>query len=308
LKEDTTQLRIDVKRAITETESTKQGITLMRPKIDSVESNMRGLLRESKDVHDHVEVIERDLGRLVSASAMQRAEFAAVSEQLNRIERTIIAVATTKGSIFLRPQPPAPDNIDSSANMHQDCEPNLPGRPTSISLSTQKSQIGYQICFCRKRKVVRYQGSYTIGWLRFLSRSEKVVIHSESCPYWNPRFEEQSIELAVEHVGFALRTAIRLAIKATRGAGGLSLSPLLTLRGYVREESPISELFGRPPYWYKFPKNLGDYLDHASSRMLQLFQEGGASPYDVDKSGSTILHVSENVYCVAEPYITLVNL
>jgi len=236
---------------------------------------------------------------------MQTAEFAAVCEQLNRIESTITAVATTKGSMFLRPQPPASDNIDSNANMHQDYELNLPGRPASISLSTP---IRYQICSCKKRKVVRYLGSYTIGWLRFLSRSEKVVIHSESCPYWNPRFEEQSIELAVEHVGFALRTAIRLAIKATRGAGGLSLSPLLTLRGFVREESPISELFGRPPYWYQFPKNLGDYLDHASSRMLQLFQEGGASPYDVDKSGSTILHVSANVYCVAKPYITLVNL
>jgi hypothetical protein len=83
---------------------------------------------------------------------------------------------------------------------------------------------------------------------------------------------------------------VQLAIKITRGAGGLSISPLLTVRGFVRNDSPVFALFDH----YAVPWsecNLAEYMDYASARMLQLFADGAGSPYDVNEDGQTILHV-----------------
>jgi hypothetical protein len=265
----------------------------MQPKIDSVESDMSGLLRESKEIHDHVEVIERDLSQvnigLASASATQVTEFAAVREQLNRIESTIVTVATTRGSVFVGSQPTVSGSITAGANiLHQ--YPDSAALRTQ-NLSQQSSQVGYRLCSCRRR-TVRFENSYTIGWLRLLSRSENVIAHSKSCPYWNPRIEEKSTELAAEYINLAFGTAVKLAIQATRGAGGLSVSPLLTLRGFVRKDSPVFALFYDDAI-YQHREDIGMYMDYASKRMLQLFRDGSASPYDVDEHGETILHVGK---------------
>lgn len=266
----------------------------MQPKIDSVEADMSGLLRESKEVHDHVEVIERDLNQfnigLASASATQVTEFAVVREQLSRIESTIVAVATTGGSTFLGSQSTISESITPGANiLHQYPDP---AALRTQNLSQQSTQVGYRLCSCRRR-TVRFENSYTIGWLRFLSRSENVVVHSKSCPFWNPRIEEQSTELAAEYINLTFGTAIKLAMKATRGAGGLSVSPLLTLRGLERNDSPVFALFSWDAV-HPHREDIGMYMDYASARTLQLFRDGRASPYDVDEHGRTILHVGNN--------------
>jgi len=79
-------------------------------------------------------------------------------------------------------------------------------------------------------------------------------------------------------------------MKITRGAGGLSISPLLTLRGFVRNDSPVFALFDYGTL-LQHEYNLGEYMDYASTRMLQHFADGAGSPYDVNEEGETILHV-----------------
>ena len=83
---------------------------------------------------------------------------------------------------------------------------------------------------------------------------------------------------------------LQLAIRITRGAGGFSISPLLTLRGFVRNDSPIFALYDSPDL-FRPECNLEEYMDYASARMLQLFADGAGSPYDVNEDGETILHV-----------------
>jgi hypothetical protein len=108
--------------------------------------------------------------------------------------------------------------------------------------------------------------------------------------------EIHSTELATEYIRSVFGKTLKLAMNITRGAGGLSISPLLSVRGFIRDNSPIFALFELffldPDYQRMYGSNLTKYLDYASTRMLQLFNEGCGSPYDVDMDGNTILHVS----------------
>lgn len=80
------------------------------------------------------------------------------------------------------------------------------------------------------------------------------------------------------------------------GTGGLSIGALLNPRGVVRIDSPVFALFGYSVL-QQHRDNIGEYMDYACTRMLQLFHGVGGhgpagSPYDVNKYGRTILHVS----------------
>ena len=58
----------------------------------------------------------------------------------------------------------------------------------------------------------------------------------------------------------------------------------------MRDDSPVFALF-QPYALHQHNRNLGEYMDYASTRMLQLFADGAGSPYDVNEDGETILHV-----------------
>jgi hypothetical protein len=58
----------------------------------------------------------------------------------------------------------------------------------------------------------------------------------------------------------------------------------------MRTDSPVFDLFNAKEI-HKHKDNLGSYLDYVSGRMLQLFRNGSASPFDVDRFGRTILFV-----------------
>lgn len=263
--------------------------------LSPIESNVQSLVGETKEVHEHIEVIERDLSRLniglSSSSETQATGLAAVHEYLDRIEATqttlVTALATTRGSVLLG----SPSTVAATFNragkvMHERVESDL---TEAQDLSVRSQKLRHRRCSCRER-TFRYESSYTVGWLRFVSRSEKVVVHSKSCPFWNPMTESQSHELGAEYTQSALGKTIKLAMKVTRGAGGLSISPLLCVRGFVRKDSPVFALFHHNNIDYD---DLGNYMDYASTRMLQLFNDGSGSPYDLDIIYGTILDVSD---------------
>jgi hypothetical protein len=61
----------------------------------------------------------------------------------------------------------------------------------------------------------------------------------------------------------------------------------------VQNDSPVFALFD----YYPIRRNLfrlGDYMDHASSQILQFFNHGKSPchPHDVGEDGQTIPHVS----------------
>jgi len=299
LKEDTEILRTDVTKLHSDTQVITQTVTSIQPDIAKIsqsttttETNVESLVQETKEVHAHVEVIRRDVNQLNTGLA---TDLASLREQLSRMESVQIAqtkivasLSTTRGSVFLgSSQADAVTSSYAGPVVDDLVASNVTG-PQNLALHTQK--LSNRLCSCRKR-TVRYETNYTFGWLRFLASSENILVHSKSCPFWNPVTETQSKELGVAYIRPVFGKAVTLAVKATRGAGGLSISPLLTLRGFVRETSPVFDLFNYP----NLPSDLGSadhYFHYASTRMLQLFSEGSASPFDRDIGGYTILRVS----------------
>lgn len=288
MKEDTRILRIEAKNISSETHKVSQIVTTILPKIAEiseystlVRSNLQSLADDTKEVHEHVKSIEQDVSRV---NIGQASGFGAIHEQLRRIETvqtTLVALATTRGSLFLKTSDPAATTLGHDGR----------GMYTPVDSSVGGPQkLGQRLCFCRKRTHF-YMTSYAIGWFRVLSRSENVIVHSKSCPFWNPKLKTRATELAVECIRSVFGRMIKMAIKVTRGAGGLSISPLLTIRGFVPHDSPVFALFDM---WTleKHRDDIGSYLDYTCTRMLQHFGDGDGSPYDVSQRGSTLLHVS----------------
>ena len=94
-----------------------------------------------------------------------------------------------------------------------------------------------------------------------------------------------------------LARAVEASFSLTRGAGGTALSPNLQLRCLVAYDSRAFALI-REDFPGDVPGDmtLDDMKIVASQRvqiLRQMFQDGKASPYDVDIDGNTLLHVSD---------------
>jgi len=114
---------------------------------------------------------------------------------------------------------------------------------------------------------------YLFSWLApHFQHNFQRVCHSRSCPYWNPSAEAKSNQLSAQYISSALGKMLQLAIKVTQGAGGLSINPLLTIRGFVHNDSPVFALF-HDYNLRQYEDNIAEYMDYASARMLQLFRE-----------------------------------
>ena len=90
-----------------------------------------------------------------------------------------------------------------------------------------------------------------------------------------------------------LARAVQASVSLTTGAGGTALSQNLRLKCLVPYDSPAFALIKQP-----FPNDMtfDDLKIVASQRvqiLRQMFQDGKASPYDVDIDGDTLLHVSD---------------
>ena len=79
----------------------------------------------------------------------------------------------------------------------------------------------------------------------------------------------------------------------TRGSGGFSLSPVLNFNYVVRSGTGPFKLF-QSAFQYKLETTADVYaaLDFQRQELIRLYQEGNASPGDVDENGDTVMHVS----------------
>jgi hypothetical protein len=87
------------------------------------------------------------------------------------------------------------------------------------------------------------------------------------------------------------------------GAGGISISPRLSLRAIVSARSPVFALLleahSKPPGEFR------DTIEFVSQELFQLFQQGRASPMDVLSDGTTLLHVRFVPFIRISAYIGL---
>ena len=104
-------------------------------------------------------------------------------------------------------------------------------------------------------------------------------------------------KLCMKRCGAFLSGAIEASISITRGAGGFSIIPGLRCAHVVPENNPAFELVARLGiiFWDNFPaidaNEVELSLETGIQDLVRLFDDGKASPYDVDIEGNTLLHV-----------------
>ena len=85
----------------------------------------------------------------------------------------------------------------------------------------------------------------------------------------------------------------------TRGSGGFSISPALTFNYVVSSDTEPFKLLDRPfgfdPVKFFYcglsTADVRATLDLVRRKLFRLYQEGNASPSDVDENGNTVMHV-----------------
>ena len=106
--------------------------------------------------------------------------------------------------------------------------------------------------------------------------------------------ETKEFGFRISFTGPLLQGAIQAAMSMTRGSGGFSLSPALAFNHVVRSDTgPFQFLnFSGMSSIEHIVRNK---LDFNKEKLVYLYQQGNASPSDVDENGDTVLHVSPSV-------------
>ncbi len=136
--------------------------------------------------------------------------------------------------------------------------------------------------------------------------------HHHTCPFFASSASATMVKLRIKRCGALLAGAIEASITITRGAGGLSISPVLRCAHVVPPASSAFALVSpHCVYSYHLPKStsgrsrkiniseLEASLDISIHGLARLFREGKASPYDVDLEGNTLLHVRVTILSVS---------
>lgn len=120
--------------------------------------------------------------------------------------------------------------------------------------------------------------------------------HNSSCPLFKRYPKSTVVTVAVQYVGILLTRAIRVLIAIDRGAGGISINH--TTLDTARIVSNDSQAFKLVKWNEAFDEGkikniveLDKYLRDSYKELQLLFDDGNASPYDVDELGNTLLHV-----------------
>ena len=117
--------------------------------------------------------------------------------------------------------------------------------------------------------------------------------HDRGCPHSAGVEKSWSMALRLAYCSKFLARAVQASVSLTRGAGGIALSPNLQLRCLVPYDSPAIALITEPFPDNETFDNIKIVASQRVQRLRQMFQDGKASPYDVDIHGNTLLHVSD---------------
>jgi hypothetical protein len=171
----------------------------------------------------------------------------------------------------------------------------LQGRVHSKRLATLSPETSPCNCRPRTKTTTIYNNSaylnrfYSILWNHNQTRE-----HDSSC--WLGAYENcrTTLQLRLSVCSLLLKRKFQLSVELCRGFGALSVSPALRAYRIVDGSSPGFELIEK--FWIeqKF------YQDYAANDfwklLLELFQNGEASPYDRCPDGETLLHVCASIH------------
>lgn len=121
------------------------------------------------------------------------------------------------------------------------------------------------------------------------------LIHHRDCVLSRESQETKQFGLRIAFGGPLLRGAIHAAMSMTRGSGGFSLSPALTFNYVVPSNTGqfklLNSSLGYALRWAP-AADVRTAFEFRRRELLRLYQEGKASPSDVDENGETVMHVS----------------
>lgn len=134
-------------------------------------------------------------------------------------------------------------------------------------------------------KPQRYFGSL---WLK----SEESVVHDRKCPLWFLSRRRRTFHINYSAFGFAVYGPIEVKNSPFFWLKNLHIDPKLSFRSVVQEGSPSFRLVSEYciARLLEPPGQETSRLQTLERSLLKLFEEGKASPRDVDTSGNNLLH------------------
>ena len=176
--------------------------------------------------------------------------------------------------------------------------------------SRDRRRKRFQRCSCKTKQNSTYteissRNSYfrtasKVTW-RFSFETESMS-HHHTCPLFVSPSTTTVAKFRIMRCGNFLSGAIEASISIATGAGGLSISPGIRCAHVVPTHSPAFELMCRliTDFWRRKPI-IGEMkllVEIGIQDLTRLFRDGKASPYDVDLSGKTLLHVRLTIIAV----------
>ena len=168
---------------------------------------------------------------------------------------------------------------------------------TALALTTgkekhtlQRATLVASRCNCRRREFVQSSTSWSLGPASV--SSAVLTQHRSGCPFYARSAKQHRLFFNIKYTSLMLNIIAGVSMSMKYGAGGLSLSPNLTLKGIRRENSPAFRLFDWK-YWTGCGTiaNAIAKMDQVSLRLRQMFDEGIASPFDLDQEGNSLIWV-----------------
>ncbi|KAL8941467.1 MAG: hypothetical protein Q9211_001823 [Gyalolechia sp. 1 TL-2023] len=120
-------------------------------------------------------------------------------------------------------------------------------------------------------------------------------MHRRGCPLFREEDEITKMSFDISFVNRLVNTAARISLSLQYGAGGMSISPGLTLRGLRRANSQLFVLIKNVELTGKHLAGSIPKFVEILPRIKYLVQNGQFSPYDVDENGRTVFEVLMDV-------------
>lgn len=132
------------------------------------------------------------------------------------------------------------------------------------------------------------------SWYRWsVGFSASSLSHRADCELFKYFEREHTFNLKLRCYGGLIAQVVKASVHLRRGAGGFSLSPSLNCIRVVSYDSPAFKLIDTflDEMDYDLASTLLQ-LDVLIRKLQELFQDGRASPRDVNPRGDSLLHVS----------------
>jgi hypothetical protein len=179
------------------------------------------------------------------------------------------------------------------------------------------------ICHCRKSTKMKQQGT-RLGAFCLIKSTITDQTHLPGYRYANLDTTSKSQVMLVSYTGFrrVLSTALELSIAWRSGAGGLSISPNITFRPMVDENtSPVFRLLhlfssridnifssSYELTWDNDHRIMKQLIYSTTNNILKLYRERKCLPYEVGEYGESALHLWVRVCINNKEFSNLFNL